>query len=115
VEGLDGLDPEPLEVRDHALVVDDLAEGMGRLARGAGLLGLVDRLAHAVAEAGSPGDPDLPDGSHDGSIIACRPRNPDPNRPLERPRRSDAHGRTVRATAGGPTASEAGDADRDRA
>src|SRR5262249_10929486 len=56
--------------------VDDLAEGMGRLARGAGLLGLVDRLADAVAEAGSPGDPDLPDGSHDGSIIACDPWNP---------------------------------------
>ena len=30
VERVDGLDAEPLEVADHALVVDDLAEGMGR-------------------------------------------------------------------------------------
>ena len=40
LEGLDGLDPQPLEIGDHAFVVDDLAEGMGRLARCAGLLGL---------------------------------------------------------------------------
>src|SRR5258706_9973002 len=37
---------------------------MGRLASGAGFLCLVDRLAHAVAEAGASGDPDLPDASH---------------------------------------------------
>ena len=70
VERLDGLDPEPLEVADHALVVDDLAERMRRLAGGRGLLGLVDRLADAVAEAGPLCDPDRFDGSHTGSSIA---------------------------------------------
>ena len=64
VERLDGLDAELLEVADDALVVDDLAEGMRRLAGGRGLLGLVDRLAHAVAEAGALRDPDFLDGSH---------------------------------------------------
>src|SRR5829696_3761935 len=76
VERLDRLDPEPLEIGDHALVVDDLAEGMGRLASGAGFLCLVDRLADAVAEAGAPGDPDLPNASHNGSIIAWGARDP---------------------------------------
>ena len=52
VERVDGLDAEALEVVDDALVVDDLAEGMRRLAGGRGLLGLVDRLADAVAEPG---------------------------------------------------------------
>ena len=61
VERVDSLDPEPLEVGDDALVVDDLAEGMGRLARRTGLLRLVNRLAHAVAKAGALGDPDLGD------------------------------------------------------
>ena len=56
--------PICLEVADHALVVDDLAEGVGRLPAGGGLLGLVDRLAHAVAEAGALGDPDVSNGSH---------------------------------------------------
>ena len=56
--------PRSLEVADDALVVDDLAEGMRRLAGGRGLLGLVDRLAHAVAEAGALRDPDLLDRSH---------------------------------------------------
>ncbi len=61
VERVDGLDPELLEVADHALVVDDLAEGVRRLARGAGLLGHVDRLANAVAEARPLRDLDLGD------------------------------------------------------
>src|SRR6185503_17387296 len=59
VERVDGLDTEGLEIPDHALVVHDLAERMGRLALGTGLLGLVDGLAHAVAEARPLGDPDL--------------------------------------------------------
>ena len=70
IERVDGLDAEPLEVGDDALVVDDLAQGMRRLAGGRGLLGLVDRLAHAVAEPGPLRDPDVLDGSHDPSIIA---------------------------------------------
>ena len=49
---------------DDALVVDDLAEGMRRLAGGRGLLGLVDRFSHAVAEAGALRDPDFLDRSH---------------------------------------------------
>ena len=40
VERFDGLDAEILEVADHALVVDDLAEGMGRLAGGGASLAL---------------------------------------------------------------------------
>ena len=64
VERLDGLDAEVLEVADDALVVDDLAEGMRRLAGGRRLLGLVDRLANAVAEAGALRDADFLDGSH---------------------------------------------------
>ena len=69
VERVDGLDAERLEVADDALVVDDLAEGMRRLAGGRGLLGLVDRLAHPVAESGALRDPDFFDHSH-GPIIA---------------------------------------------
>ena len=76
VERVDGLDPEPLEVGDHALVVDDLAEGMGQLARGGRLLGLVDRLADAVTEAGPLRDPDRFNGSHTGSSIAWGPVQP---------------------------------------
>ena len=64
VERLDGLDAELLEVADDALVVDDLAEGMRGLAGGRGLLGLVDRLAHAVTEAGPLRDADFLDRSH---------------------------------------------------
>ena len=75
VEGLDRLDAELLEVADDALVVDDLAEGVRRLAGGRGLLGLVDRLAHAVAEAGPLRDADFLDGSH-ASIIARGPSRP---------------------------------------
>ena len=52
--------PRSWSSRDDALVVDDLAEGMRRLAGGRGLLGLVDRLADAVAEAGALGDADAP-------------------------------------------------------
>ena len=59
--------------RIDALVVDDLAEGMRRLAGGRRLLGLVDRLAHAVAEAGALGDPDVLTVPI-GSMIAQGPR-----------------------------------------
>ena len=72
VERVDGLDAEVLELADDAVVVDDLAEGVRRLAGGRGLLGLVDRLADAVAEAGALGDAELLDGSH-ASIIARGP------------------------------------------
>ena len=75
VERFDRLDAEILEVADDALVVDDLAEGMRRLAGGRGFLGLVDRLAHAVAEAGALRDADFLDRSH-GSIIARGPSRP---------------------------------------
>src|SRR6185312_3009328 len=75
VERLDGLDAEVQEVADDALVVDDLAEGMRRLAGGRRLLRLVDRLANAVAEAGALRDADFLDGSH-GSIIARGPFGP---------------------------------------
>ena len=64
VERLDGLDAEVLQVPDHALVVDDLAEGMRGLAGGRRLLGLVDRLAHAITEPGPLRDADLLDGTH---------------------------------------------------
>ena len=65
VERLDRLDAEILEVADDALVVDDLAEGMRRLAGGRRFLRLVDRLANAIAEAGALRDADFLDGSHD--------------------------------------------------
>ena len=61
---LDRLDAQVLEVADDALVVDDLAEGMRRLAGGRRLLRLVDRLANAVAEPGALRDADFLDGSH---------------------------------------------------
>ena len=64
VERLDRPDAHRLEVCDDALVVDDLAQGMRQLAGGRRLLGLVDRLAHAIAEAGALRDPDRFDGSH---------------------------------------------------
>ena len=64
VERLDRLDAEVLEVADDALVVDDLAEGMRRLAGGRRLLRLVDRLANAVAEPGALRDADFLDRSH---------------------------------------------------
>ena len=60
VELLDGLDAQDLEFADDTLVVDDLSEGMGGLAGGRGLLGLVDRFADAVAEAGPPARCGLP-------------------------------------------------------
>ena len=72
VERLDRLDAEVLEVADDALVVDDLAEGMRRLAGRRRFLRLVDRLANAVAEAGALRDADFFDRSH-GSIIARGP------------------------------------------
>src|SRR5579862_3167848 len=64
VEGIDGPDAEGLEIVDDALVVDDLAEGVGRLAVRARFLGHVDGLADAVAEAGALRDADRLDGSH---------------------------------------------------
>ena len=72
VERLDGLDAQLLQVADDTLVVDDLSEGMRGLAGGRGLLGLVDRLAHPVTEAGPLRDADLLDRSHDPII----PRGP---------------------------------------
>ena len=61
--------PSCCRSRDDALVVDDLAQGVRRLAGRRRLLRLVDRLAHAIAEAGALGDPDVLDGSH-GSMVA---------------------------------------------
>ena len=95
VERLDGLDAQPLEVADHALVVDDLAEGVRRLAGGRRLLGLVDRLADAVAEAGPLRDPDLRRFPY-GSSIAGAPSGPgrEPPRAVRlRRRRSARRGR----------------------
>ena len=69
VELLDGLDAEDLQLAHDALVVDDLSEGMGGLAGGRGLLGLVDRFADAVAEPRPLGDADFLDRIH-ASIIA---------------------------------------------
>ena len=70
VERLDAPDAEVEQVLDHALVVDDLPEGVRRLAGRGRLLGLVDRLAHAVAEAGALRDSDGLDGSHTASMFA---------------------------------------------
>ncbi len=67
--------PRSWRSRDDALVVDDLAEGVRHLAGGRRFLGLVDRLAHAVAEAGALRDADFFDDSH-GPIIARGPRGP---------------------------------------
>src|SRR5207249_10143407 len=64
VERLHGPDAERLEIGDDALVVDDLAEGVRRLAGRGRLLGHVDRLADTVAEAGPVGDADLSNGAH---------------------------------------------------
>ncbi len=75
VEGLDRLDTQILQVADDALVVDDLAEGMRRLAGGRGLLGLVDRFSYAITEPGALRDPDFLNDSH-VSIIARGPVQP---------------------------------------
>ncbi len=75
VERLDRLDAQVLEVADDALVVDDLSEGMRRLAGGRRLLRLVDRLANAVAEPGALRDADFLDRSH-APIIARGPFGP---------------------------------------
>ena len=77
VERIDGLDAEPLEIGDDALVVDDLPERVRRLAGRGRLLGHVDGLAHAIAETRPLGDPDLFDGSHVDSIIPWGPVCPD--------------------------------------
>src|SRR3954469_11133140 len=73
VERLDRLDAEVLEVANDTLVVDDLAERVGRLAGGGRLLRFVDRLPHAVAEARARGDVEGFDGSHDASDDTCGP------------------------------------------
>ena len=70
VERIDGLDALRLELGDHALVVHDLAQRMRLLALCGGQARVVDRLAHAVAEAGPPRDADLFDGSHSRSSMA---------------------------------------------
>ena len=59
VERVDGPDALRLEFGDHAFVVDDLAERVRRLALARRQLGVVDRLANAVAEPGALGDEDL--------------------------------------------------------
>ena len=64
VERVDGLDPLGLQRGDDALVVDDLAERVRPLAGRGRFLGLVDRLAHAVAEPGAPGDSDFSNVTH---------------------------------------------------
>ena len=53
VERVDRLDALRLELGDHALVVHDLAQGVRLLALCGGQPGVVDRLAHAIAEARS--------------------------------------------------------------
>src|SRR4029078_13069166 len=73
---LDRLDAERLEVADDPLVVDDLAEGMRRLAGWRGFLGLVDGLADAIADPGALRDANVLDGSHVASIIAWAPFEP---------------------------------------
>ena len=70
VEAVDAADALVAQLGDDALVVDDLAERMGRLAGGRGDAGGVDRLADPVAEAGPARDADLVDVSHVGSSIA---------------------------------------------
>ena len=52
------------------VVVDDLAQRVRRLALRGGQLGVVDRLADAVAEAGAARDPDFFDRSHCPASIA---------------------------------------------
>ena len=68
VERVDGLDPLGLERGDDAFVVDDLAEGVRPLAGRRGFLGLVDGLAHAVAEPGAARDPDFSNVTHCASV-----------------------------------------------
>ncbi len=66
VQRVDGLDPLGLERGDDALVVDDLAERVRHLAGRRRFLGLVDRLAHAVAEPRAPRDADFSNVTHCG-------------------------------------------------
>ena len=77
VELLDRLDAQDLQLTHDTLVVDDLSEGMGGLAGGRGLLGLVDRFADPVAEARPLRDADLFDHVH-APIIARGLTNPCP-------------------------------------
>ena len=94
VELLDGLDTEDLQFADDTLVVDDLSEGMGGLAGGRGLLGLVDRFADAVTEPRPPGDADVLDRIHAPIIARGLRRGRSPHRRLAAPaaagRRCDA-------------------------
>jgi hypothetical protein len=82
IERFDRLDAEVLEIADDPLVVDDLPEGMRRLAGGRGLLGLVDRLAHSVTKAGPLRDADLP-GPFPYKGIIPRASVPTPSTSLE--------------------------------
>ena len=72
IERVDGLDAEVTKLAYDAIVVDHLAQRVRGLAGRGRLLGLVDRLANAIAEARAVGDADLLDGSH-ASIIARGP------------------------------------------
>ena len=76
IERVDGPDAEVLELRNDTLVVHDLAERVRELAGGRCLLGLVDRLANAVTEAGPLRDADFPNGTHVGSSISWWPAEP---------------------------------------
>ena len=64
VEGVDRSDAVGLQPRDHALVVDDLSQRVRLLALCRGQSRVVDRLAHAVAEAGPPRYADFFNSSH---------------------------------------------------
>ena len=70
VEGLHAVHAEADEVADHALVVHDLAQRMRGPAGDCGLLGLVDGLADAVAEAGAVRDSDFLHHAHSRPMFA---------------------------------------------
>jgi hypothetical protein len=77
IQRIHGPDAEALEVVDDALVVHDLAERVRALAGSRRFLGLVDRLANAVAEPGALRDADVVNGSHvNGSIARGTVRPP---------------------------------------
>ena len=64
VERIARLDPLQLQLGDHTLVVDDLAERVRPLAGRRRFLGLVDRLADSIAEPCAPGDANLSNVTH---------------------------------------------------
>ena len=74
VERVDRLDALGLQPGDDALVVDDLAQRVRLLALCRGQSRIVDRLAHAVAEAGPPRYADLFNGSHFDFSMAYKRR-----------------------------------------